>query len=77
MKTIKVIDLLNKIYKGEKVPRKISIKEKYKKMYAEDYEFVYDDEEKMYFNDDADEFYTTRLITGYVTIFDKVYILEE
>lgn len=77
MKKIKVIDLLNKIYKGEKVPKKISIKEKYYKYEKDYYEFVYDKESRMYFNNDSEEFYTPYLITGFVDIFDEVYIVED
>lgn len=67
---MKVIDLLNKIAKGEKVPFRIRVDNVY---------YHFDDEKDMYSRDDEDrtEFYTDSMITGFVDLNDKIEIIEK
>lgn len=67
---MKVIDLLNKIAKGEKVPFRIRVSNDY---------YHFDDEEDMYYRDDEDkeEFYTDSMITGFVDLNDEIEIIEK
>lgn len=76
MKKIKVIDLINKIYNGEQVPKKIRLNDNNYDRYNQA-TFEYDENDKMYYNGNADEFYTEALITGFVSIFDEVYIVDD
>ena len=76
MKKIKVIDLINKIYNGEQVPKKIRLNDNDYDRYNQA-TFEYDENNKMYYNGNADEFYTEKLITGFVSIFDEVYIVDD
>lgn len=64
-KTIKVIDLLNKIANGEEVPKKIRYKDKI---------FIYANGTKKYYNENIDlflEFYSGELLN------DEVEVIEE
>lgn len=66
---MKVIDLLNKITKGEKVPFRIKVSNVY---------YHYEIEDNMYYRDDEDkdEFYTDAMITGFVNLNDEVEIVK-
>lgn len=67
---MEVIDILIKIANDEYVPYRIKVN-------GDIYHYVYDD--KMYVRDDGDkdEFYTDEMLTGFVSLNDKVEIIED